>query len=53
VPGAIIIIFVLLVAIPVGFLITMSVVAGVMGWVIKDEVDDDFEGTEDLAISRM
>ena len=25
----------------------------VLGWVIKDEVDEDFEGTEDLAISQM
>ena len=52
-PGAIIIVFVLLVVIPVGFLVTMSVVAGVLGWVIKDEVDEGFEGTEDLAISQM
>ncbi len=52
-PGVIIILFVLIVAIPVGFLITMSVVAGVLGWVVKSEVDEDFEGTEDLAISQM
>jgi len=25
----------------------------VLGYVVKDEVDDDFEGTEDLAVSRM
>jgi hypothetical protein len=53
VPGVIIILFVLIVAIPVGFLITMSVVAGVLGWAVKSEVDEDFAGTEDLAISQM
>jgi hypothetical protein len=53
VPGVIIILFVLVVAIPVGFLVTMSIVAMVLGWVIKDEVDEDFAGTEDLAISQM
>ncbi len=52
-PGAVIIILVLVVVIPVGFLITMTGVAALLGWVIKDEVDDDFEGTEDLAVSRM
>jgi hypothetical protein len=53
VPGAVIIIFVLVVVIPVGFLITMTGVAALLGWVVKDEVDADFEGTEDLAVSRM
>jgi hypothetical protein len=53
VPGVIIILLVLLVAIPVGFLITMSIVAGMLGWVIKSEVDEDFVGTEELAVSQM
>jgi hypothetical protein len=53
VPGVIIILLVLLVAIPVGFLITMSIVAGVLSFVIKTEVDDGFAGTEDLAVSQM
>jgi hypothetical protein len=53
VAGAIIILVVLLVVIPVGFLVTMSLVAGVLGSTVKDEVDDAFEGTEDLTISRM
>jgi hypothetical protein len=46
------IVLILLVLIPVGFLITMSFVAMVLGWVTKTQVDDAFEGTEDLAISR-
>ena len=52
-PGAIIIILVLVIGIPVAFLITMGIVAGVLSFVIKTEVDDDFAGTEDLAISRV
>lgn len=46
------IVLILLVVIPVGFLITMSLVAAVLGWATKTQVDDAFEGTEDLAISR-
>ena len=46
------IVLVLLVVIPVGFLITMSGVAALLGWVTKSQVDAAFEGTEDLAISR-
>jgi hypothetical protein len=53
VPGAIVIILVLVIGIPVAFLITMGIVAAVMSYVIKTEVDEDFEGTEDLAISQM
>ena len=52
-PGAIVIILVLVIGIPVAFLITMAIVAAVMSYVIKTEVDEDFEGTEDLAISQM
>ena len=47
------ILLVLLVAIPVGFLITMGIVALVLSWTVKTEVDDDFVDTEDLVISRM
>ena len=52
-PGVIMILLVLLVAIPVGFLITMGIVALVLSWTVKTEVDDDFVDTEDLVISRM
>lgn len=50
-PGVIIILIVLLVAIPVGFLMTMTVVAGVLGWTVESEVDAANVGTEhyDLA----
>ena len=50
-PGAVIIILVLLIAIPVGFLMTMSVVAGVLGWSVEDEVDVNYAGTEDYALA--
>jgi len=49
--GAAIIIFVLVIAIPVGFLMTMSVVAGVLGWSVEDEVDVTYAGTEDYALA--
>jgi hypothetical protein len=50
--SVVIIVLVLLVVIPVGFLITMSVVAGVMGWATKTEVDDRYAGTEELELSN-
>lgn len=49
--GAVIIILVLVIAIPVGFLMTMSIVAGVLGWSVEDEVDQTYAGTEDLALA--
>jgi len=49
--GTVIIILVLLIAIPVGFLMTMSIVAGVLGWSVEDEVDVNYAGTEDFALA--
>ncbi|CAB4620139.1 unannotated protein [freshwater metagenome] len=49
--GAVIIIFVLVIAIPVGFLMTMSIVAGVLGWSVEDEVDVTYAGTEEFALA--
>lgn len=49
--GVVIIVLVLVVAIPVGFLMTMSIVAGVLGWSVEDEVDLAYAGTEDLALA--
>ena len=50
-PGVVIIILVLLIAIPVGFLMTMSIVAGVLGWSVEDEVDVTYAGTEEFALA--
>jgi hypothetical protein len=49
--GAVIIILVLVIAIPVGFLMTMSIVAGVLGWSVEDEVDVTYAGTEEFALA--
>jgi len=53
VPGVVIILVILVIAFPVVFLVTMSGIAALLGWAVKDEVDEQFEGTEDLAISRV
>ncbi len=50
-PGVVIIILVLVIAIPVGFLMTMSIVAGLLGWSVEDEVDQAYQGTEDFALA--
>jgi hypothetical protein len=52
VPGVIIILIVLLIAIPVGFLMTMTLVAAVLGWTVGAAVDDAFVGTEDYALAH-
>jgi len=50
--SVVIIVLVLLVVIPVGFLVTMAGVAGLLGWVTKTEVDDEHVGSEELALSQ-
>lgn len=49
--GALIILFVLLVAIPVGFLMTMTIVAGVLGWTVESEVSATSAGSEEHALA--
>lgn len=49
--GAVIIVLVLLLVIPVGFLMTMSVLAGVLGWSVEGEVDAANEGNEYMALA--
>lgn len=49
--GAVIIILVLVLVIPVGFLMSMSIVAGLLGWSVEGEVDAVNEGTEYLALA--
>lgn len=49
--GAVIIILVLVVVIPVGFLMSMSVIAGLLGWTVESEVDAENAGTEYLALA--
>lgn len=50
-PGVIIIILVLVVGIPVAFLMTMTLVAGFLGWSVGSEVDENYVGTEELALA--
>jgi hypothetical protein len=51
VPGVLIILFILLVAIPVGFLMTMAIVAGVLGWTVESEVAATSAGSEEHALA--
>ena len=44
--GAVIIVVVLVVAIPVGMLMSGAVAAGVLGFFLKDTVEHDHEGSE-------
>jgi hypothetical protein len=44
--GAVIIVVVLVVAIPVGMLMSGAVAAGVLGFFLKDTVERDHEGSE-------
>lgn len=49
--GPAIIVFVLLVFIPVSVMMTGGIVAGILGYFIKEDVDEDFEGTEYLDLA--
>jgi hypothetical protein len=44
--GAIILAVVILVVIPVGFLMTMAVVSGIMGFAMKTNADAEHDGSE-------
>lgn len=50
--GETIIILVLVVGIPVGFLIGMSAVAALLGWILKAEIEEKYAGTEYLELTR-
>lgn len=45
-PGALIIAVVLLVVIPVSVILTGAVVAGILGWALKENGDATHEGSE-------
>jgi hypothetical protein len=50
-PGPLIIAFVLLVLIPVAVMMTGAVVAGILGWSLKDDAEERAEGSELLELS--
>jgi len=49
--GAAIIVLVLIVGIPVGVLMSGAVGAGILGWLVKSDVDASHEGSELLDIN--
>ncbi len=49
--GPAIIIFVLLVFIPVSVMMTGGIVAAILGYFIKEDVDEDYEGTEYIELA--
>ena len=49
--GAVIIVVVLLV-LPVVIIMTGALGAGIIGWFVKNDVDDEFEGTEFLELGK-
>jgi hypothetical protein len=48
VAGVVIIVIVLVVAIPVAVLVSGALAAVVLGWLLKTEVDEEYEGSEYL-----
>lgn len=50
-PGPIIILVVLLVAIPVSVAMTGAVVAGILGWALRDNGEATHEGSELIELS--
>ncbi len=50
--GETIIILVLVIGIPVGFLMGMTALAALLGWILKAEVDAEYEGTEYLELTK-
>jgi len=50
-PGPIVILVVLLVAIPVAVAMTGAVVAGILGWALRDNGESTHEGSELVELS--
>lgn len=48
--GPAIIVIVLVIAIPVGLMVTGAVIAAILGATLKKDVDEEFEGTEHLTL---
>jgi len=44
--GALVIAFILLVFIPVNVMMTGGAVAGILGYFLKEDVEEEYEGTE-------
>jgi hypothetical protein len=51
-PGGLIIVFVLVVAIPVAVMMTGPIVAGLLGWTLKEDAEQRNEGSELIGLNR-
>lgn len=52
VPGVVIIVFILVIAVPVAVLVSAAAGAAILGYLLKTQVDESFEGTEYLELGR-
>lgn len=50
-PGPVLIVLALLFALPIGTLLGGAVLAGILGWLVKTEVDAEHEGSELLELN--
>jgi hypothetical protein len=50
--SVVVIVIVLVVAIPVGVLVSGAAAAAILGWFMKDDVEDRFEDSEYLEMGR-
>jgi hypothetical protein len=50
--GAVLIVVVLVIGIPVGFLMSGAVGAGLLGLALKSDADDRYEGSELIDLNR-
>jgi hypothetical protein len=50
--SVVVIVIVLVIAIPVGVLVSGAAAAAILGWFVKDDVEDRFEGSEHLEMGR-
>jgi len=50
--GAVLIVVVLLVVIPVGVMMSGAVAAAALGWAIKEDAEARYEGSEVIALNR-
>lgn len=50
--GVILILIALLVVLPIGIMMSGAALSALIGWFVKESVDGDFIGTDDLALSQ-
>jgi hypothetical protein len=50
--SVVLIVVILVVALPVAVLVGLTVVAGLLGWFVKDDVEVRYEGSEHLDLGK-